>query len=52
MNKIREIKGVGQVIGRKMKDAGYDSIGRISQATPEELSESVGLPVSLTSKII
>ena len=52
MNDIREIRGVGQVISRRMQDAGYDSVERIAQAAPEELSELLGLPVSVTSKMI
>ncbi|MHA1685987.1 MAG: helix-hairpin-helix domain-containing protein [Candidatus Heimdallarchaeaceae archaeon] len=49
---IEEIKGVGARSAQLLREAGYDTINKIAQATPEELAKIKGIGLSTAKKII
>ena len=49
---ITDIRGVGETTAKKLREAGYVDVLSIAVASPEELAESAGIPVSTAEKII
>ena len=50
--KLTDIRGVGEATARKLREAGYVDILSIAVSSPEELSESAGIPLSTAEKIV
>jgi len=49
---ITDIRGVGETTAKKLREAGYVDVLSIAVASPEELAESAGIPISTAEKII
>jgi len=49
---ITDIRGVGETTAKKLREAGYVDVLSIAVASPEELAEGAGIPISTAEKII
>lgn len=49
---IEDIKGVGAKSAELLREAGYDTISKIANATPEELSKIKGIGLTTAKRII
>jgi len=52
IKQFQQIKGVGEVLARRLVEAGFDSLPRLAAATEQDLADIKGLPPTAIPEIL
>lgn len=52
VKQLQQIKGVGDVLARRLAEAGFDTLPRLAAATEQDLAEIKGLPPTAIPEIL